>query len=189
MSEEDLTMARALLDQRSAEEIATALVRLHRSRLQAPEEVFDGGSTASDGRGSREKSETRGPRRQKADGETEAENMVWFRMSAGRRNSADPRWLVPIICRLGHVTNNEIGPIRIFDRDTKFGIAQHAASRFAASVRRSSNDEDIRIEPAQADASAPGRRDPKPYIQKPASLKRAKPSSSKSQRDRMPRVA
>jgi ATP-dependent RNA helicase DeaD len=75
--------------------------------------------------------------------------MAWFRMSVGRRNNADPRWLVPIICRLGHVTKKEIGSIRIFDRETKFEIAEAVAGRFAAAVRRATpNDEDIRIEPA-----------------------------------------
>ena len=73
--------------------------------------------------------------------------MVWFRMSVGRRNNADPRWLLPIICRLGHVTKKEIGPIRIFDRETKFGIVKSHATKFASAARKT-NDEDIRIEPA-----------------------------------------
>ena len=43
-TEEDLAMARALLAERSAEEIANALVRFNRSRLPAPEEIMDTGS-------------------------------------------------------------------------------------------------------------------------------------------------
>ena len=43
-TEEDLAMARALLAERSAEEIANALVRFNRSRLPAPEEIVDAGS-------------------------------------------------------------------------------------------------------------------------------------------------
>jgi ATP-dependent RNA helicase DeaD len=42
-TEEDLVIARALLAERSAEDIATALVRFHRAQLPAPEEVFDPG--------------------------------------------------------------------------------------------------------------------------------------------------
>ena len=75
--------------------------------------------------------------------------MVWFRMSVGRRNNADPRWLLPIICRLGHVTKKEIGSIKIFDRETKFEIVKSHASKFASAARKT-NDEDIRIEPAEA---------------------------------------
>jgi ATP-dependent RNA helicase DeaD len=144
-SDEDLAMARVVIAERSPEEIATALVRLYRAGLPAPEELVDAGPPpAREGRGSRE---VRAPRGQPAD--RPAEGMAWFRMSVGRRNNADPRWLVPIICRLGHVTKKEIGSIRIFDRETKFEIAEAVAGRFAAAVRRATpNDEDIRIEPA-----------------------------------------
>ena len=81
-------------------------------------------------------------------------------MSVGRRNNADPRWLLPIICRLGHVTKKEIGSIKIFDRETKFEIVKSHASKFASAARKT-NDEDIRIEPAEAGPGKP--RDAKPW--------------------------
>ena len=61
---------------------------------------------------------------------------VQFRLAVGRRDKADPKWLIPLICRLGGVTKREIGAIRIFDGDTRFEIAQDAAGRFAAAVRQ-----------------------------------------------------
>jgi ATP-dependent RNA helicase DeaD len=163
VTEEDTGAAQSLLATYSAEEIAAALVRSFRTRLPAPEEMVD---TASD-RGERPRREKRefredgegrrGPReRREAESHRSSEDMVWFRMSVGRRNNADPRWLVPIICRLGHVTKKEIGVIRIFDQDTKFEIAKSAAAKFASAARKT-NDEDIRIEPA--DAGRPERRD------------------------------
>jgi ATP-dependent RNA helicase DeaD len=162
-TEEDLVMARALLAERSAEEIANALVRFNRSRLPAPEEIVDAGSDREprQRKDKRERTEDRtrgfkerGPR-EAADGgfERSSEDMVWFRMSVGRRNNADPRWLLPIICRLGHVTKKEIGSIKIFDRETKFEIVKSHAPKFASAVRKT-NDEDIRIEPADG---GPGR--------------------------------
>ena len=54
------------------------------------------------------------------------EELAWFRLPVGRRNNADPKWLVPLICRLGHVTKKDIGQIRIFDNETKFEIATDA---------------------------------------------------------------
>src|SRR3546814_1294511 len=42
-ADDDLTIARQLLEQRSAEDIAAALVRMHRMRLPEPEELFDSG--------------------------------------------------------------------------------------------------------------------------------------------------
>jgi ATP-dependent RNA helicase DeaD len=157
-TEEDLVMARALLAERSAEEIANALVRFNRSRLPAPEEIVDAGSDREprQRKDKRERTEerTRGPRERGRDSdeggfERSSEDMVWFRMSVGRRNNADPRWLLPIICRLGHVTKKEIGSIKIFDRETKFEIVKSHAPKFASAVRKT-NDEDIRIEPAEA---------------------------------------
>jgi ATP-dependent RNA helicase DeaD len=173
VAEDDLAMARAILADRSPEEIATALVRLYRARLPAPEDLVDAGPPPREGRKGRVERverDIREPRGREPGREERDEGpMVWFRMSVGRQNNADPRWLLPIICRLGHVTKKEIGPIRIFDRDTKFGIVEHAAARFASSVRRSSNDEDIRIEPADGAAPARGaKRPPHPGGGKPA---------------------
>jgi ATP-dependent RNA helicase DeaD len=157
-TEEDLAMARALLAERSPEDIANALARFFRARLPAPEEIVDAGGDREP-RQRKDKRERQEERqrgfkdrgRDSSEGgfERSSEDMVWFRMSVGRRNNADPRWLLPIICRLGHVTKKEIGSIKIFDRETKFEIAKSHAPKFAAAARKS-NDEDIRIEPADA---------------------------------------
>lgn len=157
-TEEDLAMARVLIAHKSAEEIANALARFHRSRLPAPEEIFDPGED----RGPRQRKDKRDRQEERSGGGKgwgrsgsedgaygASEDMVWFRMSVGRRNNADPRWLLPIICRLGHVTKKEIGSIKIFDRESKFQIAKSHAPKFATAVRKA-NDEDIRIEPADA---------------------------------------
>ncbi|WP_112663701.1 DEAD/DEAH box helicase [Microvirga flavescens] len=158
-SEDDLVMARALLAERSAEEIASALVRFHRARLPAPEEMFDAGTerereprNRKDKRERQAERERGGPRERRGPSDAAdhggSEDMVWFRMGVGHNHNADPRWLLPIICRLGHVTKKEVGSIKIYDRETKFQIAKSFAPRFAAAVRKA-NDEDIRIEPAE----------------------------------------
>ena len=61
--------------------------------------------------------------------------MVWFRINIGRERDADPRWLLPLICRAGGVTKAEIGAIRVEDRDTRFEIAADAADAFAIAAR------------------------------------------------------
>jgi ATP-dependent RNA helicase DeaD len=160
-TEEDLTLARALLAERSAEEVAAALVRFHRARLPAPEELYDGGPER-DTRGLRDAREPREPRPPRAREERTDEPMVWFKMSVGRRNNADPRWLLPVICRLGHVTKHDIGPIRIFDRETKFGIKEASAARFAQAATRGPNDEDIRVEPVDPSFVVPKGKGPRP---------------------------
>ncbi len=177
-SEEDLILARALLAERSAEDIAAALIRMHRSRLPAPEDILDTGP-ARDTRDTRETRDTRNPKakrdewspvgdqapRPPSDNRRPTGPMTWFRMSVGRRNNADPRWLLPMICRLGHVTKKEIGAIKIADRETKFEVVQEAAARFAAAVLATAQ-EDIRIQP---DDGGPDQGRPAPQKKAPRS--------------------
>jgi ATP-dependent RNA helicase DeaD len=120
--EDDLDLARRLLTERSPEEIAAALVRAHRSKLPAPEELVD-----ADGPAPRQE----GPR-------AGFEDTVWFRMDIGRRHKADPRWLLPLLCRRGHITKRDIGAIRIGMDETAFEIPRAVAAKFAQAVKRTS---------------------------------------------------
>jgi len=183
-TEEDLGLGRALLADRSAEEVAAALVRLYRSRLPAPEELVDVGDTRDRGprdryepreRNGRPERDARGPRREYGDEQREPRpprdhadfgEGAWFRMNVGRANNADPRWLLPLICRIGHVTKRDVGAIRISDNETRFQITTEMAAKFAGAVRRS-GDEEVRIEAVAPDGGmagpGPKTRSGKPY--------------------------
>ena len=154
-AEEDLALAKALLAGRTAEEIAAALIRVHRSRLPAPEDLFDGTPPPAT-RGPEPARKSFKPRDQAGPGPEKSFStgpMAWFRMGVGRQKNADPKWLIPLICRLGHITKKDIGAIRIFDRETKFEITLEAAPRFKAALAQLPPEE-IRIEPAGADRPA-----------------------------------
>ena len=154
--EEDLVMARALMEQKSPEEIAAALVRVYRARLPAPEDVSDPGHAPPARRARTDVEPHHRPAHEGARGgeaQDRASGGSWFRLNIGRRNNADPRWLLPMLCRRGNVTKDDIGAIRIFDRETKIEIRGAAAGRFAESVRRGQN-VDPRIEPS-AEAPRP----------------------------------
>jgi ATP-dependent RNA helicase DeaD len=56
----------------------------------------------------------------------------WYRVNVGRRHNADPRWLIPIICRRGRVEKSDIGNIRIQENETFFQIGAWAAGQFEA---------------------------------------------------------
>lgn len=142
---EDLELAAALLAERSPEEIAAALVRLYRERLPAPEDVADPG----EGRPVRE----RGVAVSGGGGGAS----VWFRMPVGRRRNADPKWLLPLICRRGGVTKQDVGSIRIFDSETVFEVAAPLADRFLAAAIASQGN-DVPIEPmGDSDSGRPAR--------------------------------
>lgn len=158
-TEEDLVLAKAMLAERSAEDIAAALARLYRSRLPAPEDVMDPGERGSrvrDDRGpARNSREPRGddrgaPRAPRPAGksrESMGEGSVWFRMPVGRQKNAEARWLLPMICRRGGVEKNDIGAIRIFDANSEFEISAAAAEKFIVMIKRPDKEDNIRIEP------------------------------------------
>ncbi|MEO8811682.1 MAG: DEAD/DEAH box helicase [Caulobacteraceae bacterium] len=161
-AEEDLALARLVMARADPETIAAALIRLHRSRLPAPEELFDPGE-ARGGRDTGREREDRAPRERRPrsdEGRGDFGETVWFRLPVGRSSNADPKWLLPMICRRGHVTRKDIGAIRIFDRETKFEIARAAADRFAAAIAAAPK-EPIRIEPAGAPGVKPAHPEPR----------------------------
>ncbi|MDO9707439.1 DEAD/DEAH box helicase [Paracraurococcus lichenis] len=148
----DLELAKKLLAERSAEAVAAALVQALRAPLPAPEEL----SAVND----------RGPATPRVPREPGQEG-VWFRMNLGRANgNADPRWVLPFLCRRGHVTRQEIGRIRVMDRETQFEVAPWAAQRFAAAAQRPGEGEDahVLIVPMQGGEGArrPPARGPRP---------------------------
>lgn len=81
-----------------------------------------------------ERREQRAPRPPRPVREDNRE-MVWFRLNIGRDRNADPRWILPLVCRAGGVSKAEVGAIRIQDRDTRFQIVADAADQFAETVR------------------------------------------------------
>ena len=172
--EEDLAMAQALLAERSPEELAAALVRLYRSHLPAAEELFDPGPGVPSRDDRRDSRPSQGPRHER-DGGGSSGPMVWFRLNIGRMKNADPRWLIPLICRQGKITKQEIGAIRILERETKFEIDGAVAERFAAAVRLVQRPEG-RIEPV---GEAPhGEREHHQPATAPSDRGKGKPSSA-----------
>ncbi len=169
-SEEDLVLAQKILADSTPELVATALIRLHRQRLPEPEDLFDDGGGRETGQTIPSARPQRGgasydPMREgpspSREPRPESVGAEWFRMPIGRQNNADPKWLIPLICRLGHVTKKDIGQIRIFDRETKFEIIAETEARFRQAVKGAAEG-DIRIEPAAAPPAADRPRGPRP---------------------------
>ncbi|MBS0475056.1 MAG: DbpA RNA binding domain-containing protein, partial [Proteobacteria bacterium] len=95
------------------------------------------------------------------------EGSVWFRINIGRRHNADPRWLLPLLCRRGHVSRSEIGAIRITANESLFEVPGAVADRFLAAVRRTAGEDDgveiVAVEGSpRADARSRGRASAEP---------------------------
>ena len=150
--EDALALGRQLLERTSPEHVAAALIRLYREKLPPPEDVQDDERMArAQASGRNERGQKDGPLTDFARGG----EMSWFRVNIGRVKNADPKWLLPLICRLGHVTKRDVGSIKIFERETKFEITKDAEAKFRAALAQP-NDEGVTI--ADAVPPAPGER-------------------------------
>jgi ATP-dependent RNA helicase DeaD len=134
---QDEELAAQLLAQRTPEQVAAMLVHAHRASLPEPEDLI---ANTPEARRDAQKDRHR----------PGFEDTVWFRMDLGRRQNADPRWILPLLCRRGHITRNEIGAIRIGPDETFFQIPRPIADRFAQAAARSAGrdaeDEAVTIE-------------------------------------------
>ncbi|MGK6356422.1 DEAD/DEAH box helicase [Sphingomonas sp. DT-207] len=135
--EEDAALAERLLAEKTPQEIAAALVHAHRAAMPAPEEMIE--QTPEGRRAAQQERHRPG-----------FDDIAWFHMDIGRRQNADPRWILPLICRRGHITKNEIGAIRIGPNETFFQVPSAIAGKFAAAIARThEGEEDVRIEPSR----------------------------------------
>ncbi len=142
--EDTLALGRQLLEKSTPEQIAAALIRLYQQKLPAPEDVYDDERMKRQQiTGKNDKGQADVPYTDFARGG----DMAWFRINIGRDKNADPKWLMPTICRLGHVTKRDIGAIKIFERETKFEITQEMKAKFEAAIAQGLED-GVKIDPA-----------------------------------------
>jgi len=126
-AEDEREAAARLLASHDPLAVAIALVRRERARLPAPEELPETARAAREAPprpppGRREP--RRGPPR----------DVVWFRLVMARHRKADPRWILPLLCRRGGVTRDEIGKIQVLPGEARFEVARAAAPAFLAAA-------------------------------------------------------
>jgi ATP-dependent RNA helicase DeaD len=137
--EEEQALIAKLMAELPPEAIAGALVRSLRTDLPAPEDILAQGARPERAEGDN------GPR-------PGFEGASWFRINAGRRHNAYPRWLLPVFCRYGHVGRQDFGAIRIASNDSYFQVTQRATQSFIQALRRATiapEDQGMIIELAQ----------------------------------------
>jgi ATP-dependent RNA helicase DeaD len=171
-TDEDREVAAALLRDVSAGDLAAALVRLRREARPAPEELTlpqsmrtrrdeprmptpraprtsRGTDHPSPAHAEPRDTHAHGPRApRQAPSQQPAGDGVWFTVNVGRSKNADPKWLIPFLCRRGDVTKRSIGKIQILARETRVEIAPNDAKHFAEAIRRpDTKDKNLHIEP------------------------------------------
>lgn len=113
------SLATALLAKYGPDQIAAAFIRAQREGRSSPEEI----SEVNDDFGARDDRKSRGrdreehfPREEKHRGrkqEPDFNNGAWITLSVGRKTNADPKWILPMLCKAGGITRDQIGNIRI----------------------------------------------------------------------------
>ena len=124
-TDEENLLADKMLEGRDPREIELALVRAWRQAMPEPEDMADQMPDSP---------REAGPRREGFD------DTVWFRMDIGRKQNADPRWILPLLCRRGHITRGEIGAIRISATQTHFQIPRAIEAKFSAALARTAQE-------------------------------------------------
>ena len=125
----DRKLAAELMERMTPEDIAAALVHAHRAEMPQPEELLANTPEARD----KAKAERHRPG---------FEDTVWFKMDIGRRQNAEPRWLLPLVCRRGHITRNEIGAIRIGQNESWFEVPRAVAGKVTDAIARTASPDD-----------------------------------------------
>jgi len=140
--EDEKAFVNEILARHSPEQVAAAFVRQYRAGQSAPEDLDDtapaggredrydrssGGRNAGRGRddGDRERSR---PRRD------DFEGGIWFSLSVGHKDTAEPRWLLPMLYRVGNVAKGGIGAIKVYNSESHVEIAPDSVDKFMESL-------------------------------------------------------
>ncbi|MEN2494162.1 MAG: ATP-dependent RNA helicase DeaD [Hyphomicrobiaceae bacterium hypho_1] len=99
---DDCELVQKLLSRYSAEEVARAFISTIRQGQSSPEELQVVDIPEQRPRKSREN----------------FSNSAWFALSIGRKQSAEPGWLLPLLCKAGQLTKSDIGAIKIQQEET-----------------------------------------------------------------------
>ena len=146
----DREIGAALLERRSAIDIAAALARTFRIRLPEPEEI--------EAMPPEEMRSGKGKGRHERDGASaRPTDGCWFELNIGRADNAEPKGLLRLLTRRGGVEKHHIGGIRIYDRISQAEISAGVAERFGKKVAQAGPD-DVRITPIAEPNAKPRRK-------------------------------
>ena len=111
ITDEEQELVNELISKNSIEQLAAAYYRLIGKDLSAPEDLRN----PSD----------------KIEGRTKGngfQNSIWFELSVGKDDTAEPRWLVAMLCKAGNLSKRDIGSIKIQPKVTFIEISEETSS-------------------------------------------------------------
>ncbi len=135
VTENEKGFATQLLNIYAPEQIAAAFIRLYRKDHSAPEEIDDSPDPFEGGHGDRrDRGERRERKPRKPNDRSDFDDGVWISLNVGRNRNADPKWLIPLICKAGKLTKKDLGAIRIHQDETQVEIAPDSFADFIQQI-------------------------------------------------------
>ncbi len=163
--EDEQAIVRALLERHGAEQMAAAFVRQFRSGRSAPEDLVE--VAVGDNRAKTRRDERSGPREDFGAERADFSDGSWFSLSVGRKQSAEPRWLIPMLCRHGKLTKRDIGAIRMQQEETFVEMTAEGAERFLSAIGKDKTlEKGIRVKPLAGAPDLSQQRQEKPAFAK-----------------------
>ena len=164
--ESEADMIAKLLETHGPDQVAAAFLRKSREGRSAPEDLRDVDDRAPAPRKDRDDWTDRndsGPRERRPHVERKGfENAAWVSLNIGRKKNAEARWLLPMLCKAGGLSREDIGAIRINPSSTHVELTKDAAERFFATLGEGASlEKGIRAFPLDG-APAPEARDDRP---------------------------
>ncbi|MEO8529613.1 MAG: DEAD/DEAH box helicase [Deltaproteobacteria bacterium] len=108
--EAEEAMVGKLVARFAPEQLAVAYLRLHEAKHSAPEELADPGEKPA-------------PR-------TAFGPSVWFSIAGGRAAGAEPRRILPMLCKAGGLTRDDVGAIRMQQDETFVQVLERSVATF-----------------------------------------------------------
>jgi ATP-dependent RNA helicase DeaD len=164
--EDEKAMAGVLLERHGAEQVAAAFLRQHATGRSAPEELI-----------------ASMPEPEKKNRQENFKDGTWFSLNAGHDQKVEPRWLVPMLCRAGHIIGHDIGRIRIHTSETHVEISGAAKGRFEKIVAEGGQlEEGMKMQALEGNPETP--RNPS---RKPAKRKQDSPNEDTQEEEQRPK--
>jgi ATP-dependent RNA helicase DeaD len=177
--ESERAMIDALIEQHGPEQVAAAFLRKQREGRSAPEDLREVDTTAPKRRerGDRGDWADREPREKRGKSERKGfDDAVWVQLNVGRKKNAEARWILPVLCKAGGLSRDDIGAIRINPSDTHVELTRDAAARFFDTIGEGGTvEKGLRAEPLDGAPPAPPRFDRNDRDERPAPRLRKKP--------------